>query len=345
MYKKSFAQLLEEKITKPLKLKNTYLGGKINPKNNEALSYFHDEKDWKKETETDLSYVLGAGGIVSTTSDLMAFHQGLFGGKLLKKETLKTMTTAKGDFGMGIYQVPFNKKRAYSHNGGIDGFSSIVGTFLDDKITFVRLSNGVNFNPNDVDLAVLSATFGQDFEIPKFEEKAIDTSDEKYVGTYSTSVIPMKIKVFWQGEQLTAQATGQEAFPLKQVSENSFKFDEAGIAMEFPEKGKMILKQGGGTVRFTREVVENTRTFMPSEEDLKSYIGTYSSKKLPLKIKFFIENGKLMSQADGQEAFELEALKQHNFRFEPAEIKLEFIPTEKKMKFTQGGMAFEFEKE
>jgi D-alanyl-D-alanine carboxypeptidase len=53
---------------------------------------------------------------------------------------------------------------------------------------------------------------------------------------------------------LLAQASGQPAFPLKPVRQGVFKFDPAGLQVEF-EAGKpgFTLKQGGGSFAFTKE--------------------------------------------------------------------------------------------
>jgi CubicO group peptidase (beta-lactamase class C family) len=80
LYQKPYPELLAEKIIKPLGLKNTYYGGKINIEKNECNSYIYDEF-WEKEPETDLSIVLGAAAIVSTPIDLTRFSDALFNGK------------------------------------------------------------------------------------------------------------------------------------------------------------------------------------------------------------------------------------------------------------------------
>lgn len=51
-----------------------------------------------------------------------------------------------------------------------------------------------------------------------------------------------------------AQATGQGAFPLEATSATSFKFDMAGIEINFyPEKNQFIIVQGGSKNTFTKE--------------------------------------------------------------------------------------------
>ena len=65
-------------------------------------------------------------------------------------------------------------------------------------------------------------------------------------------IVPIKITIAESNGQLTAQATGQSAFPLTATSETDFVFETAGIQMIFSNQ-KMILKQGGMEFEFTKE--------------------------------------------------------------------------------------------
>ena len=253
-FKKSYSEILTKYIIKPLELKNTYLGAKINSSNNECLSYRFAGK-WEKMPETDISIPLGAGGIVSTTSDLVKFSDALFGGKLLKPESLEKMKTVIGNFGIGLVKMPFFNMSGYGHTGGIDGFSSVFSYFPDGNISYALTSNGTNFNNNLVSIAVLSAIFNKPYEIPEFKN-IILTSEEldRYTGIYSSAQIPLKITVSKTNLSLMAQATGQPAFPLEPTGKDVFKFEQAGLVMEFsPDEKKMVLKQGGGQFLFTKE--------------------------------------------------------------------------------------------
>jgi len=157
-FAKSYSDLLQDYIVKPIGLTNTYVFGKINPNNNECESYSF-LGTWKIEPETDCTIPLGAGAIISTPSDLVKFADALFGGKLLTSESLEIMKTIKDGYGIGLFQIPFYKSIGYGHTGGIDGFSSVYSHFADDKISYALTSNGTNFNNNDISIAVLSAVY------------------------------------------------------------------------------------------------------------------------------------------------------------------------------------------
>ncbi|PKP06987.1 MAG: peptidase [Bacteroidetes bacterium HGW-Bacteroidetes-5] len=253
-FKKSYSEILTKYITKPLDLKNTYLGAKINSSNNECLSYRFTGK-WEKMPETDISIPLGAGGIVSTPSDLVKFSDALFGGKLLKPESLEKMKTVIGNFGIGLVKMPFFNMSGYGHTGGIDGFSSVFSYFPDGNISYALTSNGTNFNNNLVSIAVLSAIFNKPYEIPEFKNINLTSEElDRYTGIYSSAQIPLKITVSKTNLSLMAQATGQPAFPLEPTGKDVFKFEQAGLVMEFsPDEKKMVLKQGGGQFLFTKE--------------------------------------------------------------------------------------------
>lgn len=253
-YGKSYKDLVLEKIVKPLKLQNTYLGGTINPTNNESKSY-RLVNTWQPETETAISIPLGAGGIVSTPTDIALFSNALFNGKLLKSESLLLMQQMKDNFGMGLFKIPFYDKTGYGHTGGIDAFSSVFSHFEDGNISFALTSNGSNYNNNDIAIAVLSAIYDKPYTIPEFSNYNATTEElDQHVGVYSSKQIPIKITITKEGNTLLAQATGQSSFPLEGTAKNTFKFDQAGIVLLFnPSEKSMILQQGGGEFTFIKE--------------------------------------------------------------------------------------------
>lgn len=253
-FNKSYANILVEYILKPLGLKNTFLGKKINIENSECKSYTY-KGSWKLESETDISIPLGAGGIVSTPTDLVEFANALFKGKILKKESLELMKKINDGYGLGLFKFPFGQKVAYGHNGGIDGFSSAFGYFPNEDVSFALTSNGSNYNNNNIIIALLSAVFNKPYEIPEFTNYKVSAKDlDKYLGEYSSNQIPLKITITKNEDTLMAQATGQSAFPLEPTEKDIFKFDIAGIVLEFDTtKNTMILKQGGGVFNFVKE--------------------------------------------------------------------------------------------
>lgn len=250
----SYAELVQTHIVKPLRLTNTYVFGKINPKNNESKSY-HYFGSWKKEAETDFSVPLGAGAITSTPTDLIKFANALFEGRLLTPESLKIMKTIKEGYGSGLFQIPFYSKIGFGHTGGIDGFRSVYSYFEDDKISYALTSNGTNMNNNDISIAVLSAVFNKPYQIPVYTDYALTSEDlDKYLGVYATKQIPLKITVTKNKNTLIIQATGQQAFVVEATEKDKFSLDQVGAKFNFnPIEKTMVLLQGGSEIKFTKE--------------------------------------------------------------------------------------------
>ena len=254
IYKKSYEELLDIKIIQPQGLKNTYFGKKLELAKNECASYRFSGK-WELEKETNSSVSLGAGGIVSTTEDLLFFISNLFAGKIINTASLEQMTKLEDGYGMGIFPVPFYDKNGFGHTGGIDGFSSFLYIFPEEKISIALTSNGSRFNNNDIAIAALSDCFDKPFTLPSFYAVELTSADlDKYLGSYANPEIPIKISITKDSLSLIAQATGQPSFTLETIGKDSFEFSPAGVEIQFiPQKNLLILKQGGGEFSFKRE--------------------------------------------------------------------------------------------
>ena len=245
--KKSYAKIIESRFIKPLKLKNTYYATKINTKNNEALSYMM-LTEWSSFPHTDVSWLNGAGGIISTPHDVNALYYHLFNENLVSDEFFPQMLTVDYNMGMGIFPIPFYDKTAFGHTGGIDGFQAVVGYFPGEEISVAYTTNGVIFPQNDILIAILSILFEKEYDLPVFKESITLSSGvlEQYLGNYTSDDLPLAIKVFIENDRLMAQATGQIAFPLENVDEHVFIFQAGGIKLVFtPENKEMTLHQGG----------------------------------------------------------------------------------------------------
>ncbi|MGL4294004.1 MAG: serine hydrolase domain-containing protein [Bacteroidales bacterium] len=254
-YNKSYEKILSSNITKPLSLRNTYLGKPtLTGLKNESNSYKYFDR-WRIELKTNSSITLGAGGILSTSDDINKFMDALFDGKLISEISISTMKTIKENYGMGLFQFPFNTKKGYGHTGGIDGFNSMVIYFPEDKISYAIMSNALSYNFNDIHIAVMSWAYGNDFDLPDFNLTKLTPNDlDLYTGIYSNDQLPIKLTIKKKGDILEAQGTGQPSFPLEAKSKNIFKYTQGGIVIEFdPEKSTLVLKQGGGTFLFHKD--------------------------------------------------------------------------------------------
>ncbi|MBB4806066.1 D-alanyl-D-alanine carboxypeptidase [Chryseobacterium defluvii] len=255
VYKKEYAQLVQDKIARSLKLTLTKVGGKINTSENQALSYQYMNGNYQPLPETDMSIPIGAGNIISTPTELLKFITGLENGKLITKTSLKQMKIFVDDYGYGLVKVPFEKYSGFGHTGGIDGFSSVLYYFPELKTAVSFVTNQSDYKSENIFSRMMEAALGRDFKMPDFKGIVLSEDELKeFAGTYSTAGMPVKFNIFIKDKTLMAQATGQSAFPLEATSKTSFKFDGAGITVDFNLGEKQfVITQNSHATTFKKE--------------------------------------------------------------------------------------------
>jgi D-alanyl-D-alanine carboxypeptidase len=152
--KKTFNELLYTRIFEPCSLKNTYYGAKPDSVTHEAWSY-RKPPHWVRVPSNDLTDSAGAGGIVSTPTDINLFYYHLFAGKLVSPGALQEMEKTISGYGMGMMKVNFKNEAGFSHSGGIDAFESTAIFFPGKNIGLTYISNGTVMPVNDILIAIL----------------------------------------------------------------------------------------------------------------------------------------------------------------------------------------------
>ena len=255
LYKKPYNEVLQNNICSKAGLANTYYGDKTDLNKNESFS-FRFVNEWEKLPETDMSIPHGAGAIVSTPSDLVKFINSIFAGQLISEASLEKMKTIsdKG-LGMGMMEFPYENKKLYGHGGSIDGFSSMVCYYPEDKVAFSYISNGSVFSTNDILLRTINNYYGKNEKLPEFKTYAVKPEElEQYTGNYSSQQIPVKVAISTRDGKLFGQGSGQSEIQLDPIDKDTFQFEPAGIVMIFhPAQNEFILEQSGGKFTFTRE--------------------------------------------------------------------------------------------
>lgn len=146
---RSFGQLVEERIAKPLAMNDTR--GKLTTGMSARMSQGHD-KDGKPHPNLELQIFAGAGNLKSTANDLLKYIAAQIGLRkttfsALIKRSHRQLHESSSGFGntampwvdQGVYQ-PTNS-HLLGHAGGTGGFSSFVGFDLRQHRGVVVLSS------------------------------------------------------------------------------------------------------------------------------------------------------------------------------------------------------------
>jgi len=130
-----------------------------------------------------------AGGIYSTTEDMLRWEEGLFGGKLLTPVSLHKMTTPfKSDWACGLYVKHVNGHLKAEQSGGALGFNADVAYYPEEKLAVIVLGNLNTAAILKMTAALADVMHGDPISVSI--PKAIALPREilaRYVGTYTFS--------------------------------------------------------------------------------------------------------------------------------------------------------------
>lgn len=96
-----------------------------------------------------MTWAFAAGGLVSSVTDLARWDAALYTEKVLPKDYLEQMWTPaklnngeEDTYGFGWFIFGDKNHRLVIHDGGISGFLSSTGRWVDDRTTVIVLMNG-----------------------------------------------------------------------------------------------------------------------------------------------------------------------------------------------------------
>ncbi|MCU1287417.1 MAG: beta-lactamase [Acidobacteriales bacterium] len=256
-----YAQFLQENIFTPLGMKDTGYDVATVVTANRATGYVPGAKGLSNAPYLDMSIPFSAGGLYSTTEDLLKWEQGLMTGKLLSPASFTKMTTpVKREYGYGlIISTTKDGHKMISHHGGIDGFNTFLAYYPEEKLTVVVLGN-VNGTAPQVIGSRLGALARGETVVLQGEHKQVAVPAKvlaDYVGKYRAAPT-FAIDITQDGEKLISQATNQGKLQIFPESESKFFYKVVDAQLEFfrDPSGKvthLILYQNGRELKAVRE--------------------------------------------------------------------------------------------
>lgn len=164
-------QFFEERIAKPLKLKNTYIYN-IKMKSYPESRVFGFHYEGGKPVPDDLlrlDGIVGDGNVYSSVEDLYKWDQALYTEKLVKKNTfLEAITPAKlnndslSNYGFGWFIEKPGIEVA--HSGGWVAFGTYIDRFIATNQSYILLDNSANYYARRI---VKNILLGKPFTLPQ----------------------------------------------------------------------------------------------------------------------------------------------------------------------------------
>jgi CubicO group peptidase (beta-lactamase class C family) len=260
----SYAEFVEKNLFNRAGMNDSYYCSERTIHKNHAHGYDTDANKLVLKAYIDHSWPYAAGSLCSNTVDLVAWNKALHGGKVLKAESYKEMTSpgvlndgTRLRYGMGIELSDTDGRRTISHGGGIHGFLSESEYYPDNDLVIVVLLNTAGpVAPRDLARQIAEAVLG----------KAPDRS-QAYQGDLTRLVglftgrgrgRPTAVRVDVKGHDLTYQnaaVTGRAPETLTYYGNDMFGFKDTRVIFEKQNDRALRLRldTGGGYNILSRE--------------------------------------------------------------------------------------------
>jgi len=328
-----FETLLRDRLFAPTGMKNSYINQK--PANVKAAQG-HTPNNKTTSAWNFKTNAAGVGGVRATLDDMVSYVQAQLGktestiSPALKITQQKVKTDTNTNMAMNWMLAPLDAHFVHLHEGGTGGFSAFTAFDLEKQRGVVILS----------DTALTSVgglgSLGNhllDSRLPLGKARKAKQPDAELlkaiVGDYD--LMPgMKMALTEKDGKLFTQATGQAKFEMGYDSAGDFyplDFD-ATIRVQKKSDGSyaLLFLQGGGAFPLKKidpNAAAKTASEKPTAEQLQAYVGVYAiAPNFDLKVS--VENGRLMAQATGQGAFEVEARAKDQFAADAYGIEIHF---------------------
>ena len=137
-----YGAFLQRNIFEPLGMSGTGYDDSTPILQNRASGYSHRAGHLVNASYIDMTVPHAAGALYSTVEDLYRWDQALSSGKLVSKQSMERIFMPfQHDYAYGWFVTKRKNHRTINHGGGINGFSSMIDRYPDDKLTVIVLCN------------------------------------------------------------------------------------------------------------------------------------------------------------------------------------------------------------
>jgi len=309
---KSLAQYAEEKVFRPLGMKNTSFRDDYRTvTKNLALSYVPTSQGVRHMFISG-SYV-GSSGLMTTVEDLVLWDQNFYSHQVGGREVVERMLSRgrldngqEIGYASGLNVGQYRGLKTVEHSGEDAGYTADSLQFPEQRFSVIVLSNSGAFDAVDTARRVAELYLADEIRtarskpgtppsVPaRAEVNIAPVKLDAFVGDYKLSFgTPLKLSRGGSGI-LTAQVREEPGQPLLAIAADEFVTSDGSIHIRFlrPERGKYLrLKINLNGQQLDGERIE---TLVLSDSMAQAYVGTYYSEELVALYLVSYKNGKLM---------------------------------------------------
>ena len=263
-----YEQVLEEKIFRPLGMKDSGYDHSAAVIPRRAAGYEQSLEGYANSPYLDMSLPYAAGSLYSTVEDLYLWDQALYTDRLLSAKMMELLFkphvqrpgSAYGyGWGVGKKTLPRSKREVafVRHDGGINGFNTLIERYVDDRHLVVLLNNTGGTNLGEMTTAIGRILYGEPYDPPRrsiarvfyatLHAKDLETAIAEYrqlrkSGPQDYSFRPAELNQV--GYALLEAGRVEEAIKVFQLNVESYPEDGNGydsLAEAYAAKGEKAL--------------------------------------------------------------------------------------------------------
>lgn len=167
-----------------------------------AKGYDHKQTGWAPAPLALLTPFVLAGGICSTSRDLLQWQHALEEGRVVSADSYLKMVTPGAlvdgtlvGYGFGLFPGDIAGHPVVAHSGGVPGFSSMLAHYTGDDLRIAALVNTRDARGPSFELAAQLLSFGPAMAVPIAANDLV-----AYTSTFM--FLPMEIRVAPDKDQL-----------------------------------------------------------------------------------------------------------------------------------------------
>ena len=357
---KPYEQALKENILDPLGMKNTGYDHHDTIIQKRAAGYVKTPDGYANAPYLDMSIPYAAGSMYSTVEDLYLWDQALYTDKLISARSKELMHKPFLDnyaYGWLVTNAAFKLNdqpvQVITHGGGINGFNTTIVRFVGQKNLIVLLDN-TSQNVERLSAVIRNILYNQPYDPPKMSiaDVLMKTITEKGVAAGIAQYRELKTKQATEydfsepelntlGYRLLQTGKVKEAVEIFKLNVEAYPqgfntYDSLGegymlmgereLAVRNYKKSLELNPKNQNAVEILKRLESAPVTVDPKTYD--AYVGEYELAP-GFVLRVFREGDKLMTQATGQDKFEIFPESETTFFPKAFNAKLTFLKDSK----------------
>ena len=257
---RTYAEYVARRLFEPAGLKATRYCASRSVVPGRTPGYSAGPDGFTNAAPINVDQAYAAGALCSTPADLLAWTQALEGGRVIRPESYRMMTTPlplpggkDQTYGFGLGIGNRSGHRSVSHNGGINGFNAYLASYPDDSLIVAVVVNVESGEADRIGRKVSQWALGIPDEVIK--DLAVPEAElARVAGHYAQGETKLEVRA--EGGRLMAYGLGKPTRVLYQ-GDNEFRLESSpDVRLRFtgagPKAEAMAVTTPGGSLTLSR---------------------------------------------------------------------------------------------